>query len=160
MSAIQIQGLRPLCGSVTVQGSKNAVLPMMAASLLAKGTTVLCRVPAIADVYAMFGILESLGCRCSLSDGTAVIDASRVEEVQIPEKFVKAMRSSVMVLGPLIARTGEAVTYYPGGCVLGKRPIDLHLSALRSLGAEIREAGGMIVAWCAFYGVMDIRESL
>ena len=146
MSAVQVRGLLPLCGKIKVQGSKNAVLPMMAAALLAKGTTVIRRVPAIADVFCMMEILEALGCQCSLADGVLVMDTSAVDEVRIPEEFVGKMRSSVMVLGPLLSRCGEAVTYYPGGCVLGKRPIDLHLYALRALGAEIHEAGGMILA--------------
>lgn len=146
LSAIQVQGLRPLEGKLVVQGSKNAVLPMMAAALLVKGSTVIHHVPAIADVFSMIGILRSLGCRVDFADGTVAIDGSSVSEVGIPEEYMGKMRSSVMVLGPLLARMGEAVSYYPGGCVLGKRPIDLHLFALRSLGAEIHEAGGMILA--------------
>lgn len=146
MSAIQIRGLTPLCGKIKIQGSKNAVLPMMAASLLSRGTTVIRHVPAIADVFCMMGILDSLGCRCSFAGGVLTVDASVVDSVRIPEEFVGKMRSSVIVLGPLLRRMGEAVTYYPGGCVLGKRPIDLHLYALRCLGAEIDEAGGVILA--------------
>ncbi|MCI8512074.1 MAG: UDP-N-acetylglucosamine 1-carboxyvinyltransferase [Lachnospiraceae bacterium] len=146
MSAIQVQGLRPLSGKIEIQGSKNAVLPMMAAALLAKSTTVLHRVPAIADVDSMTGILESLGCVCSFSDGSMTIDATAVSGTRIPECYVGKMRSSVMVLGPLLARLGEAATSFPGGCVLGKRPIDLHLYALQELGASIQEAGGMILA--------------
>lgn len=146
MSAIQVRGLKPLCGKINIQGSKNAVLPMMAATLLAKGTTVIRHVPAIADVFCMMGILDSLGCRCSFGDGVLTVDASAVDGIRIPEEFVGKMRSSVIVLGPLLGRTGEAVTYYPGGCVLGKRPIDLHLFALRCLGAVIDEAGGVILA--------------
>lgn len=146
MSAIQIRGLTPLCGKIEIQGSKNAVLPMMAASLLSRGVTVLRHVPAIADVFCMMGILDSLGCRCCFADGVLTLDTSVVDSVRIPEEFVGKMRSSVIVLGPLLKRMGEAVTYYPGGCVLGKRPIDLHLYALRCLGAEIDEAGGVILA--------------
>lgn len=146
MSAIQIRGLTPLRGKIKIQGSKNAVLPMMAASLLSGGTTVIRHVPAIADVYCMMGILDSLGCRCSFAGGVLSVDASALDSVRIPEEFVGKMRSSVIVLGPLLRRMGEAVTYYPGGCVLGKRPIDLHLYALRCLGAEIDEAGGVILA--------------
>lgn len=146
MSAIQIRGLTPLRGKIKIQGSKNAVLPMMAASLLSRGTTVIRHVPAIADVYCMMGILDSLGCRCSFAGGVLSMDASALDSVRIPEEFVGKMRSSVIVLGPLLRRMGEAVTYYPGGCVLGKRPIDLHLYALRCLGAEIDEAGGVILA--------------
>lgn len=146
MSAIQVQGLRPLEGTIEIQGSKNAVLPMMAAALMAPGTTVIRHVPAIEDVFSMMGILEGLGCRCSLQGGVLSIDAAVVSEHRIPEEYVGKMRSSCLLLGPLLARLGEAVTYYPGGCVIGKRPIDLHLAALRALGANVYEAGGMILA--------------
>ncbi|MCI9569076.1 MAG: UDP-N-acetylglucosamine 1-carboxyvinyltransferase [Lachnospiraceae bacterium] len=146
MSAIEVRGLSPLNGKIEIQGSKNAVLPMMAATLLARGLTVIRHVPAIADVFCMIEILRSLGCVCQLAKGVLTVDSSVVDSVRIPEGFVGKMRSSVMVLGPLLARMGEAVTYYPGGCVLGKRPIDIHLKALESLGAETYEAGGMILA--------------
>ncbi len=146
MSAIQIQGLKPLKGTVEIQGSKNAVLPMMAAAVLAAGITVIRHVPAIEDVFSMIGILESLGCRCKFSDGDLTIDTSSVEHAKIPEKYVGKMRSSCLLLGPLLARIGEAQTLYPGGCVLGKRPLDLHLYALKRLGAEFFEAGGVILA--------------
>lgn len=146
MSAVQVRGLLPLCGKIKVQGSKNAVLPMMAASLLARGVTVIRHVPAIADVFCMMSILESLGCVISFSDGVLSVDTSPLEDFWIPEEYVGRMRSSVILLGPLLGRCREAVTYYPGGCVLGKRPIDLHLYALKQLGAEIVEAGGVILA--------------
>lgn len=146
MNAIQVQGRHSLNGRIWIQGSKNAVLPMMAAALMAKGTTVIHHVPEIEDVFSMMGILESLGCRCSLEDHRAVIDAKTLSGTEIPEAYVGRMRSSVMVLGPLLARQKEAVTSFPGGCVLGKRPIDLHLTALRQMGAEIMEVCGMVYA--------------
>ena len=146
MSAIQIQGLRPLKGTVGIQGSKNAVLPMMAASLLADGVTVIRHVPEIEDVFSMMGILESLGCKCSLEKGVLTVDTKAASGHRIPEEYVGKMRSSCLLLGPLLAGRGEAVTYYPGGCVIGKRPIDLHLYALKRLGASFFEAGGMILA--------------
>ena len=146
MSAIQIQGLRPLKGTVGIQGSKNAVLPMMAASLLADGVSVIRHVPEIEDVFSMMGILESLGCKCSLEKGVLTVDTKASSGHRIPEEYVGKMRSSCLLLGPLLAERGEAVTYYPGGCVIGKRPIDLHLYALKRLGASFFEAGGMILA--------------
>ena len=146
MSAIQIQGLRPLKGTVGIQGSKNAVLPMMAASLLADGVTVIRHVPEIEDVFSMMGILESLGCKCSLEKGVLTVDTKASSGHRIPKEYVGKMRSSCLLLGPLLADRGEAVTYYPGGCVIGKRPIDLHLYALKRLGASFFEAGGMILA--------------
>lgn len=146
MSAIQVQGLLPLNGSITVQGSKNAVLPMMAAALLSRGTTVLTHVPAIADVFSMMEILKGLGCKASFSDGVLEIDGKEVSEVSVPRAFVGKMRSSFLVLGPLLSRMGEAVTWHPGGCVIGKRPIDFHVEALKQLGAEFFDDGGMILA--------------
>lgn len=146
MSTIQVQGLQPLKGEVEIQGSKNAVLPMMAAAILHKGTTVITNVPRIQDVYCMMGILEFLGCTCVFSRNTLTIDASVLTSIRIPEYYVKSMRSSIMVLGALLGRAGEAVTHYPGGCSIGKRPIDLHLYALRKLGATIKEEDEMILA--------------
>lgn len=146
MSAIQIQGMRPLHGTIEIQGSKNAVLPLMAAALLAPGTTVIRHVPAIEDVFTMMKILEALGCPCSLEDGTLSIDAGNPDGIGIPETYVRKMRSSCLLLGPLLSRKGEAVTYFPGGCVIGTRPIDYHIRALEQMGAVFFEAGGMILA--------------
>lgn len=94
----------------------------------------------------MMGILESLGCKCSLEKGVLTVDTKASSGHRIPEEYVGKMRSSCLLLGPLLAERGEAVTYYPGGCVIGKRPIDLHLYALKRLGASFFEAGGMILA--------------
>lgn len=146
MSTIQVQGLQPLKGEIEIQGSKNAVLPMMAASILHKGTTVLTHVPRIQDVFCMMGILEYMGCRCCLEGHRLTIDATSITGTEIPETYVKTMRSSIMILGALLGRAGEAVTHYPGGCSIGKRPIDLHLYALRCLGAEITEEQETITA--------------
>ena len=96
MSAIQIQGLRPLKGTVGIQGSKNAVLPMMAASLLADGVTVIRHVPEIEDVFSMMGILESLGCKCSLEKGVLTVDTQASSGHRIPEEYVGKMRSSCL----------------------------------------------------------------
>lgn len=146
MSAIQIQGMRPLNGTVEIQGSKNAVLPLMAASVLAPGKTVIRHVPAIEDVFTMMKILEALGCLCSLQDQILTIDAGSLDGIGIPEEYVGKMRSSCLLLGPLLSRKKEAVTYFPGGCVIGTRPIDFHIRALEQMGAMFFEAGGMILA--------------
>lgn len=148
MSTIQVQGLQPLKGEIEIQGSKNAVLPMMAASILHKGTTVLTHVPRIQDVFCMMGILEYIGCRCSLCNHELTIDATELTNTAIPENYVKTMRSSIMMLGAILGRFGEALTHYPGGCSIGKRPIDLHLYALEQLGAEIQEDHELIHARC------------
>lgn len=141
MSVIEIQGLRPLEGEIKIQGSKNAVLPMMAAAILHKGRTVIANVPRIQDVFCMLGILESLGCSCVFSGNRLTIDAAAISETEISREFVKSMRSSIIVFGPLLVRKGRAVTRFPGGCSIGERPIDLHLFALRCLGAEIVTEG-------------------
>ncbi|MFR5601922.1 MAG: UDP-N-acetylglucosamine 1-carboxyvinyltransferase [Lachnospiraceae bacterium] len=146
MSVIQVQGCMPLKGEIEIQGSKNAVLPMMAAAILHKGTTVLTNVPRIQDVFCMMGILEYMGCVCGLDGNTMSIDASQISAVGIPEEHVRSMRSSVMILGPLLARLGEASIHYPGGCSIGSRPIDLHLYALQKLGTKIREEDGRVYA--------------
>lgn len=159
MSAIRLCGLRTLNGEITIQGSKNAVLPVMAASLLHKGTTVITNVPAIQDVFCMKGILEYLGCRISFEDHTLVIDTRELASVRIPDLQVKQMRSSIMLLGPLLGRLGEAAICYPGGCSIGLRPVDLHLAALRRLGGKIRVEGERITASAIQLKGAEIRLS-
>ena len=141
MSGIEIEGLRPLNGDVRIQGSKNAVLPMMAAAVLHRGTTVLENVPRIQDVFCMTDILTSMGCRCRMDGHRLEIDARTVSRVAVPREYVASMRSSIVLLGALLGRTGEAATYYPGGCSIGSRPIDLHLYGLERLGAGRKTEG-------------------
>lgn len=139
MPVIEVQGLEALKGEIKIQGSKNAVLPMMAAAVLCKGTTVIHNVPRIQDVFCMLGILEHLGCACRLDGNRLTVDASSISRTEIPEEYIKSMRSSIILSGPLLGRCGRAVTSFPGGCSIGKRPIDLHLVAFRRLGAFIKE---------------------
>lgn len=146
MSVILVQGYHSLKGELEIQGSKNAVLPMMAAAILHKGTTVLHHVPRIQDVFCMMGILESLGCVCRLEGHTLSIDARELTCCRIPEEGGKAMRSSIILLGALLGRCNEAFAHYPGGCSIGSRPIDLHLRALKELGAVIEEDDGVLHA--------------
>ena len=146
MSCYEILGGRPLEGSLTVQGAKNSVLPILAAALLAPGQSVLHNCPQLSDVSATLDILELLGCRTKREGDTVTVDASALTGSGIPERLMREMRSSVIFLGALLARTGEAELCYPGGCELGPRPIDLHLAALRDLGAEIREEQGACAA--------------
>ena len=158
MSVIQVCGLTPLKGEISIQGSKNAVLPMMAAALLHRGVTVLTNVPVIRDVTCMLDILESLGCRCCRKGDCLVMDARGVTGTSIPEEYVTAMRSSIVVLSALLGRMGEGSCCYPGGCLIGARPIDLHLMALRALGADIRERDGTIEASCRRKGGLKGAE--
>ena len=139
MSEIEVRGLCRMQGEIVVQGSKNAVLPMMAASILNSGRTVLENVPRIQDVFCMMGILNSLGCVCRLTGNRMEIDASVLSGCSVEKEEMEKMRSSIMLLGALLGRLGEARLCSPGGCRIGRRPIDFHLEVLRGLGAEIEE---------------------
>ena len=139
MSALLITGGYPITGEVKLQGSKNAALPVLAASLLVKGITVLEHCPDISDVSCMLDILKALGCTVVRETETVIIDAGDLKGTAVEKKDAKKMRSSITLLGALLGRQGEAEIPLPGGCSIGKRPIDLHLMALRRLGAEIEE---------------------
>ncbi len=144
MSIIRINGGKRLSGSVSVHGAKNSVLPILAASLLACGETVIHNCPNLSDVDAAIRILTYLGCSVKREGDKICVDTTTLERCDIPHELMKEMRSSVIFLGAILARLGEAVLSLPGGCELGPRPIDLHLSALRTMGAEITEEGGNI----------------
>ena len=137
-----VYGGRTLSGCVRVQGSKNAVLPIMAASLLCRGETLLHHCPDLLDVEAAVEILQHLGCVVQRSGSDIHIDARCVSATYIPHELMLKMRSSVMFMGAILARTGQARLSRPGGCELGSRPIDLHIKGLRELGADISEIGG------------------
>lgn len=144
MSVIRIRGRVPLLGSVPVQGAKNSVLPLLAATVLAKGVCVLRHCPKLTDVAHTLDILRELGCFAEQSGDTVTVDATAPTGYTISDGLMREMRSSVVFLGAILARMGQASLSYPGGCELGPRPIDLHLSALRSLGAEIEEREGRL----------------
>ena len=144
MSIITVEGGNPLQGELIVQGAKNSVLPILSAAVLSEGVCRICRCPRLRDVENAAAILRHLGCTVLWEDEDLVVDASRLCRCDIPEDLMRAMRSSVIFLGAILARCGCARISYPGGCELGPRPIDLHLSALRTLGAEIREGGGTL----------------
>lgn len=144
MNCYEIEGGRPLEGRLTVQGAKNSVLPILAASLMAPGRSVIHNCPDLSDVTATLDILSLLGCRVDREGDAITVDASVLSRGDIPDRLMREMRSSVIFLGALLARLGTAELSYPGGCELGPRPIDLHLAALRSLGAEIREDQGCL----------------
>ena len=144
MSYYEIQGGRPLSGSLAIHGAKNSVLPILAACLLAPGQSVIHNCPDLSDVSATLDILRLLGCRADRDGPTVTVDATALCRCNIPEHLMREMRSSVIFLGALLSRLGETELSYPGGCELGPRPIDLHLSALRLLGAEIWEEQGAL----------------
>lgn len=145
MSYLTIEGTHPLNGHITVQCAKNSVLPVLAATLLAGDTCRITDCPRLSDVETASEILRHLGCTAVWDSGDLLVDTSRVTRWDIPETLMRKMRSSVIFLGAILSRCGQAELFYPGGCELGPRPIDLHLSALRTLGAEIGELGGSLL---------------
>ncbi len=144
MTTIKIEGGRQLSGSIRIHGAKNAVLPILAATLLHEGKSVIHDCPKLKDVETTFRILRKLGCDVQYEDNTAYIDAVGICGHQIPDDLMREMRSSVVFLGAIIGRCGNARVSYPGGCELGARPIDLHLKAFREMGVCITEDHGYL----------------
>ena len=142
MSAYLVEGGRPLDGSVRIHGAKNSVLPILAACLLVPGECVVRNCPDLSDVTASLDILRHLGCAVRREGDAVIVDASAPTGWDVPDDLMREMRSSVIFLGAVLGRMGQADLCAPGGCELGPRPIDLHLAAMRSLGAVIAEAGG------------------
>lgn len=132
----RVRGGVPLRGEVAVGGSKNAALPLLAGSLLTDGETVLHNVPRLRDTTAMIRILEFLGAQTSFENGTVRIRTDKVRSQPIPGQYVSALRGSIVLAGPLLARFGVVEMAYPGGCVLGKRPVAAHVEAFKQLGAQ------------------------
>ncbi|MGV8145120.1 MAG: UDP-N-acetylglucosamine 1-carboxyvinyltransferase [Alkaliphilus sp.] len=132
-------------GQLSIQGAKNAVLPLIAATVLNSNINIIHNIPEISDVKIMIKILESLGCIVKRENKTLIVDSSRLHNYEIPEVYVKEMRSSIVFLGAMLSRFGKVKVSYPGGCEIGSRPIDLHLRALRQMGAVIEEKHGFIV---------------
>ena len=148
MDSFIVRGGQPLQGTLIASGSKNAALPIMAATLLSAGRCTLHRIPVLRDIATMMTLLSSLGATATRpsSDGALIIDSSAVSEFRAPYDLVKTMRASILVLGPLLARFGQAEVSFPGGCAIGSRPVDLHIRALEAMGAEVRVEAGYIVA--------------
>ncbi|MDD4688257.1 MAG: UDP-N-acetylglucosamine 1-carboxyvinyltransferase [Eubacteriales bacterium] len=144
MSMLVVEGGTPLEGGVYVHGAKNAALPILAATVLGNGVSVVHNCPNITDVNAAVNILNHLGCRAFRDGDSVIVDSSDVCRWDIPESMMREMRSSVMFLGAILARCGKADITYPGGCELGPRPIDLHLKALEKLSIRIDEKLGRI----------------
>lgn len=144
MNSINVYGGVPLQGRVRIQGSKNAVLPILAATLLTEGENFIYNCPRISDVFCMQQLLKCLGCAVRLRSDSMVVDASRAMCGSLPTEAVRGMRSSLCLLSTLLSRTGKIVMEYPGGCVIGARPIDLHLNALTAMGAQFWEEKHMI----------------
>lgn len=147
MEKIIVRGGRKLNGTVKVEGAKNAVLPVIAASLLArKGKSIICDVPALSDVYTINEVLRHLGAEVTFTGNQVMVDASRELLAEAPFEYVRKMRASVLVMGPLLARNGRARVALPGGCAIGSRPIDQHLKGFEAMGASIKVGNGFIDA--------------
>ena len=146
MDRFRIQGGTPLSGAVEVAGSKNAALPILASTLLLEGEASLSRVPRLRDVETMCGLLESLDCEIVSGSGLVQVRTQADGATQAPYAVVRKMRASICVLGPLLARRGMAEAALPGGCVLGARPIDIHLRGLEALGATLSLDSGVVRA--------------
>ena len=150
MDKLLIRGGRPLNGEVAVAGAKNAALPQLCAALLTAQPVQLRNVPKLQDVATCLKLLRHLGARCEHgSGGDCTVDASDIHAPEAPYDLVKTMRASIMVLGPLLARFGQARVSLPGGCAIGSRPVDQHIKGLQAMGADISVEHGYIVARCA-----------
>lgn len=147
MPGIKVFGTEVLKGEISIHGSKNAVLPILAAAVLCKGTSVIKDCPQISDVFITIEILRYIGCTVDWSGNDIIVDTSCISGNYIPSELLDAIRSSITFIGPLIGRTGGALMSYPGGCSIGTRPIDLHLYALRQLNATIVEQERTIQAY-------------
>ena len=148
MGKLVIQGQNRLEGKLSVHGSKNSVLPILAATMIGRGQSVIENCPDLSDTAAACDILRQLGCSVWLENGAAIVENGGYGSNKIPEKLMRKMRSSVMFLGAILSRDGSAVISFPGGCELGPRPIDLHMSALSQMGVKFREEGGYLYCTC------------
>ena len=145
MSHLNIKGGCRLEGETDIQGAKNSVLPILAATLLTADEVELRGCPRLRDVDASVHILGDLGCKTRWEgENTLLVDTRGLDGFTISDRLCREMRSSAIFLGAVLARQGRAELSYPGGCEVGPRPIDLHLSGLRDLGAEINDAGGVL----------------
>ncbi len=160
MSVFSITGGRPLSGGLTVHGAKNSALPILAAAVLCPGVCVIHNCPPLSDVTASAAILEHLGCTVRREGSTVVVNSAALDRSDVPDSLMREMRSSVIFLGAILGRTGRAEISYPGGCELGPRPIDLHLAALRALGAHVAEEGGRLVCAAPALRGADITLSI
>lgn len=144
MGRFSIEGGQPLIGTVRVHGAKNAALPILAASVMASGESVIDDVPDLQDIRVMGDILHNLGASVSREGATITVNPNQIHSTEVPEDLMRQMRSSIFLMGPLLAKYSSVRVSKPGGCTIGSRPIDLHLKGLKALGAEIEEKHGYI----------------
>ncbi|MBN2896972.1 MAG: UDP-N-acetylglucosamine 1-carboxyvinyltransferase [Campylobacterales bacterium] len=146
MDYLRIEGPCTLSGSVPISGAKNAALPLIAMTLLAKNDVTLNRLPAVKDIKTLLKLLEHLGATYTMGDHSVTINTQNIIHTRAIYEIVKTMRASILALGPLLAREGHCEVSLPGGCAIGQRPIDLHLKALEMMGAQITIKGGYVYA--------------
>jgi UDP-N-acetylglucosamine 1-carboxyvinyltransferase len=148
MDKLQITGGNRLNGEIVISGAKNAALPILCAGLLTGGDLALSNVPRLHDVRTMLKLLEQTGLKVTHDDQNVTLNGASITSLEAPYELVKTMRASILVLGPMLARFGEAKVSLPGGCAIGSRPVDQHIKGLRAMGAEITIEGGYIHAKC------------
>ena len=146
MDQFLITGRSRIAGEVTISGAKNAALPLLAAMILAETPTTLNNVPSLQDVRTLVKLIAGLGINIEKNGNTVTCDTSTIENYFAPYELVKTMRASILVLGPLLARFGEAEVSLPGGCAIGSRPVDQHLKAFEAMGADIKVENGYVIA--------------
>jgi len=145
MYKLTINGEKPLSGSINIAGSKNSALPILFASILADSPVILNNTPHLSDVSTTLRLLMDMGAEFILeSDNSIFIDSSKLTKLEADYDLVKTMRASILALGPMLAKYGEAKVSLPGGCAIGSRPVNLHLKALKDLGADIEVKNGYI----------------
>ncbi|MGN1124007.1 MAG: UDP-N-acetylglucosamine 1-carboxyvinyltransferase [Eubacterium sp.] len=144
MELFKINGGKQLGGQIKLHGAKNSALPILTASILVNGESIIHNCPDLSDVRTTIRILESLGCKVKRDGDTVTVDSSNVSDCVIDEEIMRTMRSSIIFLSALVSRTGSARIYYPGGCEIGNRPVDLHLKAIKAFGATVCENGSSI----------------
>ncbi|MCB1235273.1 MAG: UDP-N-acetylglucosamine 1-carboxyvinyltransferase, partial [Verrucomicrobiae bacterium] len=144
MEKLIVHGGARLEGAVNISGSKNASLPILAATLLTREKCIVRRVPDVSDTNYMLQILQNLGAAVERASGTVTVEPADIKSAEAPYDLVRKMRASVCVMGPLLARKREAIVSLPGGCVIGDRPVDLHLRGLEALGATVETKGGNV----------------
>lgn len=148
MQRLVIEGEKRIGGEIEVQGAKNSALPLLAGCVLVKGEVVLHNCPRLSDVFAACRILTCLGCRCRSQGNTVTVKSHELTGSSVPDELMREMRSSIVFLGAVLGRTGECSLSFPGGCELGPRPIDMHISALKQMGVVIKEEHGVLSCSC------------
>jgi len=146
MDYLKTQGVDSLSGTIKISGAKNASLPLIAMTILAKNSVNIKNLPHVADINTLLKLLSNLGAKCDFLEDRVLVDTSTLHETKATYDIVKTMRASILVLGPILARFGHCEVSLPGGCAIGQRPIDLHLKALEQMGAKIEIKAGYIEA--------------